>query len=123
MERRTKIRVGVAAAVLAAVAVVASVASCASRLPEDDAAVTALVAGWLPAGTTAADAQRILEDHGFETARHAARSQSNPGPDEVLWADRMQTAGWPVMRRFQVTAVLDGDRVAKVTVSSGLVGP
>lgn len=119
----TKRGIAIVLGLLVTAAVVVTSLSCAGRLPEDAAAATAVVSGWVPIGTPVDAARKTLEDHGFDVFVHPPRSQHNPTDEEHLWADRMQTAGWPVMRRHQVSAVLVDGRVTKLVVHSGLVGP
>jgi hypothetical protein len=111
-----------------ALAFVLAVAGCAhdDRLPEQSAAVTTQIRGWIPVGTSLSDARRIMEHHHFTCSMMTNSSFGDLKGADFLYCDRRDSDSriTPiVVRRWQVALVLSDGRVSDIRVSTGLIGP
>lgn len=90
-----------------------------------------MVESYVPSGTDAATAVKLMSDAGFtckiERGKTFAMSKGTApigevGPMDFVWCDKQQ--GSPVARRWQVILILDEkDKVKEHSVTTGLVGP
>ena len=81
----------------------------------------------IPLGTTATNAELMMKQNGF---RCSVRSGDFIDESNVvnkggffIYCNKSQSAGWPVLLRYQVALVLTDDKVTKIYLSTGLVGP
>jgi hypothetical protein len=111
-----------------ALALVLVVAGCArnERLPEQSTVATSKIRGWIPVGTSLADARRIMEHHHFTCSIMTNSSFGDLKATNFLYCDRRDSDSriTPiVVRRWQVVLVLSNGSVSDVRVSTGLTGP
>ena len=75
----------------------------------------------VPVGSTVNDAQRFLEQEGFQCSRHTNDTfQGHKGVD-YIYCDR--EGGWLIYRRWQLAIVHRDGKVVEVLASTGLVWP
>jgi hypothetical protein len=93
----------------------------AERLPAQPNEATAQVRRWIPVGTSAIDAQRIMEQHGFTCSLVTNGSFAPFRGADFVYCDRRENS--ITQRRWQVALVLDGGKVSAVQVTTKLAGP
>jgi hypothetical protein len=91
-----------------------------SDKPEEAAAQ---IRGWVPFGTSQVEAQRIMEQHNFSFSILTNSTFGDVRKSDFIYCDRRESAGWPVVRRWQVALFLTNGDVAGEQVSTGLIGP
>lgn len=113
-----------------AVALLIAICGCAQEktshetLSDDPAKAAAQIQRWVPSGTSQAEAQRIMEQHDFSCSVMTNRVFEDVSKKEdFLYCDHRESAGSPVVRRWQVALFLTNGDVAGVKVSTGLIGP
>ena len=105
------------------------VASCATAggppLPENSSGAAFQIGKWVPLGTTATEAKKILQAHGFTcTLERDTRLSA-----ELVTDDLYGELIWPAtrsievpQRRWQVFLFLKNDQVANISVATMLLG-
>ncbi len=94
-------------------------------LPENYAGATVQIKKWVPLGTAATDAKRIMQQHGFTcTLERNTRLSA-----EIVTDDLYCELVWPAtrslevpQRRWQAFLFLKNDKVADFSVATVLVG-
>lgn len=114
------------ATLLGSVLLVAAVSGC-CQVDKDQTAneMKGKLESAIPVGTSANAAEARLRERGFEVVRMTDASfvegQHVREHADFIYGDRMD--GCIVKRRWQVAAVLNGDSVSEIVVSTGLEGP
>ena len=108
-----------------ALAIILAASGCArgDKLSEQPAQAAAQIQSWVPVGTPLADARHIMEQHQFKCSVMTNSSFGDLKAADFLYCDHSESAGSPVIRRWQVALVLSDSKIADVRVSTGLVGP
>jgi len=91
------------------------------QLSEQPSVAASQVRAWVPVGTTATEASRIMQAHHFNCS---AMTNGSFGPlkqIDYLYCDYRQRG--TVQRRWQAALVLTNGKVADVQVTTGLIGP
>jgi len=106
-------------------AVILAVGGCAhdEKLSDQPAQAAAQIQSWVPIGTSQTNAQHIMEQHDFTCSVMTNSSFGDLKAADFLYCDHRASAGWPVIRRWQVALVLSDSKISAVRVSTGLVGP
>lgn len=102
-----------------------AVSGCAhdEKLSDKPAQAAAQIQSWVPIGTLQTNAQSIMEQHHFSCSVMTNSSFGDLKAADFLYCDYRASAGWPVIRRWQVALVLSNSEVSGVRVSTGLIGP
>lgn len=97
------------------------------RLSDNPKIAKQQIQNLIPLGTTATNAELTMKQNGFECS---VRNDGFIDASKVvnkgvffIYCDKSQSAGWPVVRRYQVALVLADDKVTEIDLSTGLVGP
>jgi len=93
------------------------------KLSEQPAQAAAQIQNWVPVGTSLADARHIMEQHQFKCSVMTNSSFGDLKSADFLYCDYSASAGWPIIRRWQVALVLSDSKISDVRVSTGLIGP
>ena len=98
-------------------------ASCSSseRLSTHPAEATTQVQRWVAVGTSATDARRIMEQHGFTCSLIANGTFGTLRGVDYLYCNRHD--GSIIQQRWQVALLLVEGKVSVVHVTTGSVGP
>ena len=87
----------------------------------DTPTMTRALRSLIPVGTQVSDARRFMQGEGFHCNLRQDAQWGNRTSLNYLYCDRSD--GTIVLRRWQVTIVLDGTRAGEILVTTGLVGP
>lgn len=92
-----------------------------AELSEQPSVAASQIEHWVPLGSTAGDALRVMRQHGFACSTVTNGTFGNLRGVNYLYCDH--SSGGIVQRRWQAALVLAGGKVSGVQVSTGLVGP
>ena len=95
--------------------------SLAERLSSQPAEATAQIQRWVAVGTSATDARRIMEQHGFTCTLVTNSAFADLRGVDYLYCDRQE--GSITKQRWQAALVLVEGKVSEVRVTTGFVGP
>jgi len=93
----------------------------AERLSSQPTEATAQVQRWVAVGTSAADARRVMEQHGFTCSLITNGAFATLRGVDYVYCDRRE--GSLTQQRWQVALVLVESKVSAVHVTTGAVGP
>lgn len=88
------------------------------RMLVDERAMKAEVLAKVPLGTSIENAQRLMEENGFECSRGTDETTG----EEFLYCDKSVSSSLFAGHRWQIKFWLDAVSVRNVTVSCGAVG-
>ena len=94
-------------------------------LPENYSGALAQIQKWAPVGTPAAEAKKIMQQHGFKcTLERDTRLSAEQVVDdiycELVWPATPNAS--LTQRRWQAFLILSNDKVSNIMVATGLVG-
>ncbi len=81
----------------------------------------------VPIGSTLAHAEQFMAQEGFECVRMTnadfAEQERVYHQIDYLYCDRIDSAAFPVTRRWQLALVYENDQITDALVSTGLIRP
>ena len=93
----------------------------AERLSTQPAEATAQVQRWVPVGTAATEARRVMEQHGFTCSLVTNGTFADLHGIDYVYCDRQE--GGVVQQRWQAALISVEGKVSAVRVETGFVGP
>jgi hypothetical protein len=93
----------------------------AERLSTQPTEATAQVQRWVAVGTSATDARRVMEQHGFTCSFVTNGTFGTLRGVDYVYCDRRE--GSIIQGRWQAALVLVEGKVSGVHVTTGLIGP
>src|SRR5215471_18132568 len=93
----------------------------AERLSSQPAEATAQIQHWVAVGTSATDARRVMEQHGFSCSLVTNGAFGTLRGVDYIYCDRRE--GSITQQRWEAALVLVEGKVSAVHVTTGLVGP